>query len=187
MHLQGEVCLFLQAGSPSASDRAKGEANCKAKDVVFCTWSSRNVVASGLIPPQAFVCSVEFSLRLREFPPPALQQHACILFFRKDEVELVDFHQYEDNQPGDEDAFAREPFILRFRCPTAGLSATERSHFDLHLSCIYTFLCPRVTAVKDLVLIPVHTKPEDSMKELDELDDVVQHVRKMWKTNVGPV
>lgn len=41
--------------------------------------------------------------------------------------------------------------------------------------------------MKDLVLIPVHTKPEDSWKELDELDDVVQHVREMWKTNVGPV
>lgn len=46
-----------------------------------------------------------------------------------------------------------------------------------------TFLC--VTVVKDLVLIPVHTKPEDSQKELDELHDVVDAIRKKWRTNVG--
>ncbi|XP_067361521.1 deoxyribonuclease-1-like [Channa argus] len=80
-----------------------------------------------------------------------------VCFYRKDEVTLEACYQYEDNQVGDEDAFAREPFILRFSCPT--------------------------TAVKDLVLIPVHTKPEDSLKELDELYDVVNDVRKNWKTD----
>lgn len=39
--------------------------------------------------------------------------------------------------------------------------------------------------MKDLVLIPVHTKPEDSLKELDELHDVVDAVRKKWGTDVG--
>lgn len=43
------------------------------------------------------------------------------LSLRPDEVTLKDSHQYEDNQAGDEDAFAREPFILRFDCPTTGL------------------------------------------------------------------
>lgn len=43
----------------------------------------------------------------------------------------------------------------------------------------------RVSAVlKDLVLIPVHTKPEDSVKELDELYDVFQNVKKKWETDV---
>lgn len=37
----------------------------------------------------------------------------------------------------------------------------------------------------DLVLIPVHTKPEDSLKELDELHDVVEDIRKKWKTDVS--
>ncbi|KAM8757392.1 deoxyribonuclease gamma-like isoform 2-T2 [Acanthopagrus schlegelii] len=83
------------------------------------------------------------------------EQFVC--FYRKDAVTLEACHQYEDNQVGDEDVFAREPFILRFSCPT--------------------------TVVKDLVLIPVHTKPEDSQKELDELHDVVDAVRKKWKTN----
>ncbi|KAM9757999.1 deoxyribonuclease gamma-like [Menidia menidia] len=63
---------------------------------------------------------------------------------------------YEDEQEGDEDAFAREPFIVRFKCPKA--------------------------AVEDLVLIPIHTKPDDSEKEIDELDDVVREVEKYWKT-----
>ncbi|XP_044039944.1 deoxyribonuclease-1-like [Siniperca chuatsi] len=80
-----------------------------------------------------------------------------VCFYRKDEVTLKACHQYEDNQAGDVDAFAREPFILRFSCPT--------------------------TVVKDLVLIPVHTKPEDSLKELDELHDVVDAVRKKWGTD----
>ncbi|XP_015254144.1 PREDICTED: deoxyribonuclease-1-like [Cyprinodon variegatus] len=83
------------------------------------------------------------------------EQFVC--FYRSDEVKLTDQYQYEDNQVGDEDAFAREPFILRFRCPS--------------------------TVVKDLVLIPVHTKPDDSLKELDELYDVVKAVRRKWKTD----
>lgn len=39
---------------------------------------------------------------------------------REDEAELVDTYQYEDNQVGDEDAFSREPFILRFSCKHTG-------------------------------------------------------------------
>ncbi|XP_019214934.1 deoxyribonuclease-1 [Oreochromis niloticus] len=83
------------------------------------------------------------------------EQYVC--FYRPDEVTLKDSHQYEDNQAGDEDAFAREPFILRFDCPT--------------------------TVVEDLVLIPVHTKPDDTPKELDELHDVVEDIRKKWKND----
>ncbi|XP_028854457.1 deoxyribonuclease 1 like 4, tandem duplicate 1 [Denticeps clupeoides] len=81
-----------------------------------------------------------------------------MILYSEDEVKLVDTYQYEDNQDGDEDAFAREPYILRFQCLT----------------------CP---AVKDMVLIPVHTKPEDSEKELDELFDVCEVVKKKWKTD----
>ncbi|XP_054906356.1 deoxyribonuclease gamma-like [Poeciliopsis prolifica] len=78
-----------------------------------------------------------------------------VCFYRKNEVELTALHQYKDNQPGDEDAFAREPLILRFYCPA--------------------------TVIKDLVLIPVHTQPNDAEKELDELCDVVKIMRKKWK------
>ncbi|KAG7236862.1 hypothetical protein INR49_000166 [Caranx melampygus] len=44
-----------------------------------------------------------------------------------------------------------------------------------------------VPFVKDLVVIPVHTKPEDSWKELNELNDVVDAVRKNWGSDVGIV
>lgn len=40
------------------------------------------------------------------------------------------------------------------------------------------------SVLKDLVMIPVHTKPEDSEKELDELYDVTLHVINMWATDV---
>lgn len=80
-----------------------------------------------------------------------------VFFYRKDQVELRDSYQYEDQQPGDEDVFAREPYILRFSCLN--------------------------TELKDLVMIPVHTKPKDSKKELDELYDVVQAVRDRWRTD----
>ncbi|KAM6979624.1 deoxyribonuclease gamma-like [Aplochiton taeniatus] len=80
-----------------------------------------------------------------------------VFFYREDQVKLIDSYQYEDQQPGDEDVFAREPYIVRFSC--------------LH------------TELEDLVLIPVHTKPEDSRKELDELYDVVQAVRDRWRTD----
>ncbi len=35
-------------------------------------------------------------------------------------MDLVGSYQYEDDLPGNEDAFAREPYALRFRCPTTG-------------------------------------------------------------------
>ncbi|XP_024270354.2 deoxyribonuclease gamma isoform X1 [Oncorhynchus tshawytscha] len=80
-----------------------------------------------------------------------------MFLYRDDLVDLVGSWQYEDNQVGDVDAFAREPYILRFKCLN--------------------------TVLEDLVLIPVHTKPDDSMKELDELYDVFLEVTKKWKTD----
>ena len=40
--------------------------------------------------------------------------------FRKDTVTVTDRYQYPDDKPGDVDAFAREPFIVRFRAPKTG-------------------------------------------------------------------
>ncbi|XP_058616371.1 deoxyribonuclease gamma-like [Onychostoma macrolepis] len=76
--------------------------------------------------------------------------------FREKVVDLIGSYQYEDNQPGDNDAFAREPYVLRFRSHT--------------------------TELEDLVLIPVHTKPDDAEKEIDELCDVFKAVKKKWGT-----
>ncbi|XP_053509216.1 deoxyribonuclease gamma [Ictalurus furcatus] len=80
-----------------------------------------------------------------------------LFLYRGAVVNVIGTYQYEDNQSGDKDAFEREPYILRFSCPK--------------------------TVMKDLVLVPVHTKPEDSEKELDELYDVVLVVREKWKTD----
>ncbi len=52
-----------------------------------------------------------------------------------------------------------------------------------HMSWIIIILS--LSVLKDLVLIPVHTKPKDSQKELDELYDVFLHVKDKWKTDVS--
>ncbi|XP_042351847.1 deoxyribonuclease 1 like 4, tandem duplicate 1 [Plectropomus leopardus] len=80
-----------------------------------------------------------------------------MFLYRDDLVDLVGSYQFDDQVTEGGDVFARDPYILRFRCLS--------------------------TVLKDLVMIPVHTKPEDSEKELDELYDVFQHVKEKWRTD----
>ncbi|XP_051270036.1 deoxyribonuclease-1 isoform X1 [Dicentrarchus labrax] len=80
-----------------------------------------------------------------------------MFLYRDDMVDLVGSYQFDDQVTEGGDVFARDPYILRFRCLN--------------------------TVLKDLVMIPVHTKPDDSEKELDELYDVFQHVKKKWRTD----
>ncbi|KAF3690289.1 Deoxyribonuclease gamma [Channa argus] len=80
-----------------------------------------------------------------------------MFLYREDVVKLVDTYQFDDVQTKGKDVFDRDPYVLRFQCPNAVL--------------------------EDLVLIPVHTKPEGSEKELDELYDVFEHVKKKWRTD----
>ncbi|XP_068604774.1 deoxyribonuclease 1 like 4, tandem duplicate 1 isoform X2 [Brachionichthys hirsutus] len=80
-----------------------------------------------------------------------------MFLYRDDMVDVVGSHQFDDEATEGGDVFARDPYILRFRCLG--------------------------TVLKDLVLIPVHTKPTDSKNELDELYDVFQHVVKKWRTD----
>ncbi|XP_070695708.1 deoxyribonuclease-1-like 1 [Pempheris klunzingeri] len=83
-------------------------------------------------------------------------QEQYVFVYRTDSVTIAGQYQYPDDKPGDVDAFAREPFVVRFKAPK--------------------------TAIKEFVLIPQHTTPSNTTKELDALYDVLQHVRKMWKT-----
>ncbi|KAK3547132.1 hypothetical protein QTP86_015600 [Hemibagrus guttatus] len=83
-------------------------------------------------------------------------QEQYVFVFRTDSVSLIDAYQYPDTQKGDEDAFAREPFIVRFRAPK--------------------------TVIGEFVLIPMHTSPSNATKEIDELYDVFEDVRRRWKT-----
>uniref|UniRef100_A0A8C7BPS7 Deoxyribonuclease n=1 Tax=Neovison vison TaxID=452646 RepID=A0A8C7BPS7_NEOVI len=62
---------------------------------------------------------------------------------------------YHDYQAGDADVFSREPFVVWFQSPH--------------------------TAVKDFVIVPLHTTPETSVKEIDELADVYWDVKRRWK------
>ncbi|XP_061833574.1 deoxyribonuclease-1-like isoform X2 [Nerophis lumbriciformis] len=80
-----------------------------------------------------------------------------MFLYRDDLVDLVGSYQFDDQVTDGGDVFARDPYILRFRCHN--------------------------TVLKDLVMIPVHTKPEDSETELDELYDVFQHMKRKWRTD----
>ncbi|KAM4722772.1 deoxyribonuclease gamma-like [Rhinophrynus dorsalis] len=77
-----------------------------------------------------------------------------LFIYREELVKVKEVYLYEDMQQGDEDSFAREPFIVRFQS--------------------------KETAVKDFILIPVHTTPKDSVQEIDELYDVYLHVKEKW-------
>ncbi|XP_007935467.1 deoxyribonuclease gamma [Orycteropus afer afer] len=70
-------------------------------------------------------------------------------------VSVKKSYLYRDDQDGDEDVFSREPFVVWFQSPHA--------------------------AVKDFVIVPLHTTPETSVKEIDELADVYMDVKRHWK------
>nr|KAF6420259.1 deoxyribonuclease 1 like 3 [Molossus molossus] len=71
-------------------------------------------------------------------------------------VTVKNSYLYHDHQVGDTDVFSREPFVVWFQ--------------TYH------------TAVKDFVIVPLHTTPETSIKEIDELADVYVDVKRRWKT-----
>ncbi|XP_023693149.2 deoxyribonuclease-1-like 1 [Paramormyrops kingsleyae] len=81
-------------------------------------------------------------------------QEQYVFVYRKGSVTVKDQYQYPDAQKGDEDAFAREPFVIRLRAPR--------------------------TVIGEFVLIPQHTTPSNATKEIDELYDVFLDVKKKW-------
>uniref|UniRef100_A0A667YZL2 Deoxyribonuclease-1-like 1 n=1 Tax=Myripristis murdjan TaxID=586833 RepID=A0A667YZL2_9TELE len=83
-------------------------------------------------------------------------QEQYVFVYRTGTVTVTDQYQYPDTLKGDIDAFAREPFVVRFSAPK--------------------------TALKDFVLIPLHTSPNNTTKELDAVVDVFNDIRKKWKT-----
>ncbi|KAL2091665.1 hypothetical protein ACEWY4_013928 [Coilia grayii] len=80
------------------------------------------------------------------------EQYAFI--YRSRLVSVKDVYQYADSQSGDEDVFAREPFIVWFSSPK--------------------------TEVKDFLIIPIHTVPEAAIREIDELVDVFEDAQRHW-------
>ncbi|KAJ7994430.1 hypothetical protein DPEC_G00249190 [Dallia pectoralis] len=82
------------------------------------------------------------------------EQYAFV--YRTKQVSVKEVYQYPDTQPGDQDVFSREPFIVWFSSPK--------------------------TAIQDFVIIPIHTTPETSVKEIDELYDVFQDIKQRWSS-----
>ncbi|XP_067400575.1 deoxyribonuclease gamma [Emydura macquarii macquarii] len=82
------------------------------------------------------------------------EQYAFI--YRPNVVSVKQTYQYPDIQPGDVDAFSREPFVVWFRSPK--------------------------TVVKEFVIIPQHTTPETAVREIDELYDVYLDIKQRWKS-----
>uniref|UniRef100_A0A8C9AFC4 Deoxyribonuclease n=1 Tax=Prolemur simus TaxID=1328070 RepID=A0A8C9AFC4_PROSS len=81
------------------------------------------------------------------------EQYAFL--YKEKLVSVKKSYLYHDSQHGDGDVFSREPFVVWFHSPH--------------------------TAVRDFVLVPLHTTPETSVKEIDELADVYLDVKHRWK------
>ncbi|KAK1161565.1 deoxyribonuclease gamma-like [Acipenser oxyrinchus oxyrinchus] len=82
------------------------------------------------------------------------EQYAFI--YRQKLVSVKAVYQYPDQQRGDEDVFSREPFVIWFKSPK--------------------------TAIQEFTIIPLHTTPENSVREIDELYDVYMDVKQRWKS-----
>ncbi|KAM5148274.1 deoxyribonuclease gamma [Mantella aurantiaca] len=98
----------------------------------------------------------EFNVIISERLGRSMSKEQYAFIYRKNVVTVIDFYQYKDQQTGDVDVFSREPFIVWFKSLN--------------------------TEVKDFVIIPQHTVPEDAVREIDELYDVYLEVRQIWNT-----
>ncbi|KAM4695837.1 deoxyribonuclease-1-like [Rhinophrynus dorsalis] len=77
-----------------------------------------------------------------------------VFIYRSDMVKVTDWYHYAQDQPHHPEAFAREPFIVRFHSPK--------------------------TAIKDFVLVSHHTCPREAVKEINKLLQVMLEARTHW-------
>ncbi|XP_003790958.1 deoxyribonuclease-1-like 2 isoform X1 [Otolemur garnettii] len=98
-----------------------------------------------------------------------------LFVYRKDKVSVMDTYQY----PDPEDAFSREPFVVKFSVPGLGeagpplsapLPPIGSAPDSLSLS----------AATKELVMIPLHAAPHHAVAEIDALYDVYLDVIDKW-------
>ncbi|XP_074055100.1 deoxyribonuclease-1-like 2 [Macrotis lagotis] len=73
-----------------------------------------------------------------------------LFVYRTESLSVLDSYCY----PDPEDVFSREPFIVKFSSPN--------------------------TAVKEFVLVPLHSAPHNAVAEIDALYDVYLHVLDKW-------
>ncbi|XP_047388752.1 LOW QUALITY PROTEIN: deoxyribonuclease-1-like 2 [Sciurus carolinensis] len=102
-----------------------------------------------------------------------------LFIYRKDAVSVVDTYQY----PDPEDAFSREPFVVKFSAPGTGKAspALRPSRPVRPLQPLTPPpLPPPPAAAKELVLIPLHAAPHQAVAEIDALYDVYLDVIDKW-------
>lgn len=95
---------------------------------------------------------------------------------------MVSTYQY----PDPEDAFSREPFVVKFSVPSCGeLILPSPRQTYLFQASLDSHIPPPSTATKELVLIPLHAAPHQAVAEIDALYDVYLDVIDKWNTDVG--
>ncbi|XP_018414654.1 PREDICTED: deoxyribonuclease-1-like [Nanorana parkeri] len=78
-----------------------------------------------------------------------------VFIYRSDLVKVVDWYQYVEDHPDHPEAFAREPFVVRFHSPR--------------------------TVIKDFALMSHHTCPREAAKEINRLLQVMLEVKSRWR------
>ncbi|KAF7210569.1 transcript variant X2 [Nothobranchius furzeri] len=109
-------------------------------------------------------------------------QEQYVFIYRTETVTVTDLYQYPDDLKGDEDAFSREPFVVRFKAPRTGQVSGLSGLPYRGLFLCFLIESNVFSVIKEFVLIPQHTTPSNTTKELDALYDVLQRVKKMWRT-----
>ncbi|XP_043831297.1 LOW QUALITY PROTEIN: deoxyribonuclease-1-like 2 [Dromiciops gliroides] len=105
-----------------------------------------------------------------------------LFVYRTETLSVLDSYCY----PDPEDVFSREPFIVKFSSPkTGGTSSTHAAHtLPFHHSGLTpVYFCTAPTAVKEFVLVPLHSAPHNAVAEIDALYDVYLHVIDKWGTD----
>ncbi|XP_022372476.1 deoxyribonuclease-1-like 2 [Enhydra lutris kenyoni] len=95
-----------------------------------------------------------------------------LFVYRKDAVSVVDTYQY----PDPEDAFSREPFVVKFSVPGWGEAPSSPGNPAPAAP-------PSPAAAGELVLIPLHAAPHRAVAEIDALYDVYLDVIDKWGTD----
>ncbi|KAJ0065377.1 hypothetical protein NL108_007572, partial [Boleophthalmus pectinirostris] len=98
----------------------------------------------------------QYSLKISRRLGRSSYKEQFVFLYRNNLVDLVDTYQFDDIGTLSYDVFARDPYIVRFKCLTSEL---------------------------DFVLIPVHTTPEEAEAELDKLHEVFMDVKEKWQTD----
>nr|XP_012599061.1 deoxyribonuclease-1-like 2 isoform X5 [Microcebus murinus] len=101
-----------------------------------------------------------------------------LFVYRKDKVSVVDTYQY----PDPEDAFSREPFVVKFSAPGSG-EAGPAPPASPAPPAARTDSLALPAAIRELVLIPLHSAPRHAVAEIDALYDVYLDVIDKWGTD----